>query len=252
MCTLVILRRPGHAWPLILAANRDEMLDRPWKSPARHWPDREHVVAGLDQLAGGTWLALNDDGGVAGILNRPGSLGSAPEMRSRGELPLEAVDHAEACGAAEALGHLEAANYRPFNMVVADAIDAFWLRAERGTAHRADGIEAWSVPDELSMITAYDLNDPASPRISRYRSQFETARAPDPETGDWSEWQTLLAARGTVDESLNAMNVSEPDGFSTISSSLIALPAVDRFGVRPVWLFAAGPPDRAPYEPVEL
>ena len=228
------------------------MLDRPWKLPARHWPDREHVVAGLDQLAGGTWLALNDDGVVAGVLNRPGSLGSAPEMRSRGELPLEAVDHADACGAAEALGHLEAASYRPFNMVVADAIDAFWLRAERGTAHRADGIEAWSVPDELSMITAYDLNDPASPRISRYRSQFETARAPDPETGDWSEWQTLLAARGTVDEALNAMNVSEPDGFSTISSSLIALPAVDRFGVRPVWLFAAGPPDRAPYEPVEL
>ena len=33
MCTLVILRRPGHDWPLILAANRDEMLDRPWQLP---------------------------------------------------------------------------------------------------------------------------------------------------------------------------------------------------------------------------
>ena len=29
MCTLVILRRPGHRWPLIIAANRDEMADRP-------------------------------------------------------------------------------------------------------------------------------------------------------------------------------------------------------------------------------
>ena len=252
MCTLVILRRPKHAWPLILAANRDEMLDRPWKPPARHWPDRKHVIAGLDQLAGGTWLALNDDSVVAGILNRPDPLGSAPKTRSRGELPLEAVDHAEALSAAEALGHLEATSYRPFNMVVGDAIDTFWLRAEHSTAHQAVGIEAWSVPDGLSMITAYDLNDPASPRISCYRSQFETARAPDPETGDWSDWQTLLAARSNVSKGPSVMNVSEPDGFGTISSSLSALPAADRLGVKPVWLFAAGPPDRARYVSVEL
>ncbi|MBT3810853.1 MAG: hypothetical protein HOF99_15230, partial [Rhodospirillaceae bacterium] len=62
MCTLVILRRPGHSWPLLIAANRDEMIDRAWQSPARHWPDREDVVGGLDELAGGTWLALNDNG----------------------------------------------------------------------------------------------------------------------------------------------------------------------------------------------
>ena len=35
MCTVVLLIRPGHAWPLILAANRDELLDRPWDPPAR-------------------------------------------------------------------------------------------------------------------------------------------------------------------------------------------------------------------------
>ena len=29
MCTVVVLRRPGHDWPLILAANRDEMAERP-------------------------------------------------------------------------------------------------------------------------------------------------------------------------------------------------------------------------------
>jgi len=41
MCTLVILRRPGNEWPVIIASNRDEMIDRPWLSPARHWPERE-------------------------------------------------------------------------------------------------------------------------------------------------------------------------------------------------------------------
>jgi uncharacterized protein with NRDE domain len=83
MCTVVILRRPGHAWPLLLAANRDEMKDRPWQPPARHWPDRPQVVAGLDELAGGTWLGLNDDGLAAGVLNRRGSLGPELDMRSR-------------------------------------------------------------------------------------------------------------------------------------------------------------------------
>ena len=28
MCTLVILRRPDHRWPVIIGANRDEMIDR--------------------------------------------------------------------------------------------------------------------------------------------------------------------------------------------------------------------------------
>ena len=54
MCTVVILRRPGHDWPLILATNRDEMTDRPWRPPGRHWPDRAEVTAGRDELAGGT------------------------------------------------------------------------------------------------------------------------------------------------------------------------------------------------------
>ncbi|MGY9055065.1 MAG: NRDE family protein, partial [Alphaproteobacteria bacterium] len=36
MCTVVILRRPGHAWPLLMAANRDEMRGRAWSPPGRH------------------------------------------------------------------------------------------------------------------------------------------------------------------------------------------------------------------------
>ena len=46
MCTVVILRRPEHDWPLLIAANRDEMLARSWLPPARHWPDRPDVAAG--------------------------------------------------------------------------------------------------------------------------------------------------------------------------------------------------------------
>src|SRR6202521_5133262 len=128
MCTLVVLRRPGQPWPLVLGANRDEMVTRPWQKPGRHWPDRPDVVAGLDELARGSWLGLNEHGVVAGILNRFGTLGPAPGQRSRGELVLEALDHADARDAAEALGHIDPRAYRPFNMIVAGESDAFWIR----------------------------------------------------------------------------------------------------------------------------
>src|SRR5438874_12785391 len=103
MCTLVILRRPEHEWPVIIGANRDEMIDRAAKPPGRHWPDRTEVVAGLDLLAGGSWLGINDWGVAAANLNRHGSLGPATGLRSRGALVLEALDHAGAGPGAGAL-----------------------------------------------------------------------------------------------------------------------------------------------------
>ena len=259
MCTLVILRRPNHRWPVILAANRDEMVGRPWAAPDRHWPDRPEVVAGLDRSAGGSWLGLNDHGVVAAILNRRGSLGPAPGKRSRGELVLEALDHADALAAAEALAELNPAAYRSFNMVVADNRDVYWLR-NRGEADTRV-IEVAPVPDGLSMLTAYDLNDPASPRGARHRAAFEAAPIPDPgapdpeapgkEGGDWSAWQEILARSEAGSEA--AMTV-ERGGFQTVCSSLLALPAPPLTAAerprRPVWLFAPGRPDRHAYAPL--
>src|SRR5260221_9874812 len=128
MCTLAILRRPGDEWPVVIGANRDEMIDRPALPPGRHWPDRPEVIAGLDQLAGGSWLGLNDWGVAAAVLNRHGSLGPAAGLRSRGELVLEALDHADAAAAAAALSQLDPTAYRTLNPIVADNPDGVWLR----------------------------------------------------------------------------------------------------------------------------
>ena len=248
MCTVVVLFRPGHAWPLLLAANRDEMRDRPWDPPGRHWVDRPNVVAGRDRLADGTWLGLNDEGVVAAVLNRRHSLGPEAGFRSRGELPLEALDHAEASAAADALSHLETASYRPFNLLVADNRDAFWLRS----AGHGAAVETAPLAPGLSMITARDLNDPASPRIGFYLPRFVQAEPPDPGAGAWDSWAGILASRLYDVEAGpgGAMNVDTDKGFGTVSSSLMALPAVGRVGVRPVWLFAAGPPGDIPHETV--
>ena len=252
MCSLIALLRPGHDWPLLLAANRDEMAARPAQPPARHWTDRPHVVAGLDLRAGGSWMGLNDDGLVACVLNRVGSLGPAAGKRSRGELVLEALDHALAGDAAWALADLDPAAYRSFNLFLSDGERAFWLR-HAGEGARA--IEAISLRPGLSMLTAHDLNDTASQRIARYLPRFRDAAVPEPDRDDWAAWEALLAERDAEDPA-QGMTISLPSGFGTVSSSLLALPGRPR-SLResprlPRWRYADGPPDRAPFRTLSL
>ncbi|HLI10507.1 MAG TPA: NRDE family protein [Alphaproteobacteria bacterium] len=253
MCSVVLLFRPGEPWPVLIAANRDEMLARAWKPPAAHWPDRPGVVAGLDELAGGSWLGVNREGVVAGILNRRHSLGPAQGVRSRGELVLEALDHGDAREAAAALAAIDGRSYRSFNLVIADNTGAYWLR--NCGAEATGRVECFPLPPGYSMITAYDRNDRNSDRIRDYLPRFEAAAIPDPETGNWHAWQMLLASRGKdgrEDGVESAMCVVTDYGFGTSSSSLLALPARERLDGKPIWLFASGRPGEAPYRPVAL
>ena len=237
MCTVVVLHRPGLAWPLVLAANRDERLDRAWDPPAAHWPDQPGLIAGRDATAGGTWMGLNRDGVVAAVLNRPGTLGPAQGKRSRGELPLLALRHASAQAAAEALVSLDAAQWRGFNLVLSDRQGAVFVR---GLGHGHP--QARPLPPGLHMITAHDPNDPDSPRVARHLPRFRAA--PPPEPGRWDAWQAILSDRSG--EAAAQLNVVPRGGFGTACSSLLALPEEGP----PLWLFAAGPPDLAPFRPV--
>ena len=252
MCTLIILRRPGHNWPLIIAANRDEKIDRPSRPPGRHWPERDHVTAGQDILAGGSWLGVNDYGLAAGILNRSGTLGPDPKLRSRGELILEALEHAEAKTAAKAFGELNPHAYRPFNLFVGDANDAYWISSLNESGE--PGMRLGNIPIGVSMLTDKDLNDASSPRIRHYLPRFIEAPSPEPSNNDWSAWQELLAAKAFEDGARpsEAMMIQPDDGFGTVSSSLLALPSARFPPLKPCWVFAPGAPDQATFEPVQL
>jgi len=246
MCTLVILRRPDHRWPVILGANRDELIDRPAKAPGRHWPDRPELVAGLDLLAGGSWLGLNDWGVVAAVLNRHGSLGPATDRRSRGELVLEALDHADAVAAAEALSHLDPAAYRTFNLIVADESDGFWLRHAGGAR-----IELKRLKDGLSMIAAGDLDDLSTRRLELALPAFRAWPTPDPDHDDWAAWQALLGStRAPRNEPVTAAMRFLSDGYGTVSSALIALPARGELDRRAIFRFAEWLPHATPWRDV--
>ncbi|MBI2254010.1 MAG: NRDE family protein [Proteobacteria bacterium] len=248
MCSVIILSRPDHDWPILIASNRDEMHERPWEAPGRHWSDRPEVTAGRDVLAGGSWLGINDFGVVAGILNRRNTLGPQPGKRSRGELVLDALDFADAEAAIAMLQELDASAYRPFNMVVADNAHAYWLR------NLGHGIEAALLPPGLSMITAMDLNDTGSARTRHFLPQWREAPVPDPAAADWDAWMKILQSRDHEPKGdvFDAMYIVSNTGFGTVSSSLMALPSVNHSDRLPIWRFLGGRPDAQAWVDIDL
>lgn len=233
MCTVVMLHRRGHPWPLVLAALRDEMIGRAWDPPAAHWPDRPGVVGGRDRLAGGTWMA-SDGQRVACVLNRPGTLGSQPGKRSRGVLPLAALADEPIDGDA----------FAAFNLVCAGRAGGWSLESEAGRQVRR------AIPEGVSMLTAHGLDSGESPRARLHLPRFRAAPAPDPAAGDWSCWLALLASTEAEPGAgpRGGMTITPDDGYGTVSASLFALPAEGAA----VWLFAAGPPGVAPFRRVSL
>lgn len=239
MCTVIVSINPGQSWPLLIAANRDERLDRPWEPPGRHWPEQPQITGGKDGLGGGTWLAVNDKGVAAAVLNRVGSLGPAPGKRSRGDLPMVSLAHDTAEAAARAVAALDAGTFRSFNMLVADRRHAFYI-CGLGYGHA----EITPLEPGMHMIATAGPDDMKIPRIARHLPRFQAA--PTPEPPDWKSWIPLLSDRSLPAGS--ELNIPPRSGFGTSNSSLLGVPADEN--APPNWLFAAGPPDRAPFEPV--
>jgi len=120
--------------PLIIAANRDERLDRP-AVPMTVLRDREpRILGGRDLLAGGTWLAVNEHGVVAGLTNQPSAYGRDPTKRSRGELPLAFAAHQSAAEAVDSVvPGLDPARYNPCWMLVGDRETLFSIGLAAGS-----------------------------------------------------------------------------------------------------------------------
>jgi hypothetical protein len=182
-------------------------------------------------------MGMNRAGLMAAVLNRPGTLGPTVGKRSRGELPLMALDHPTAAEAAAAITGLDAGAWRGFNMVLADRTGAIFIR---GVGHGRP--RAQTLPHGVSMVTAHDPNDLDSPRTASHLLRFEAAEPEGPD--DWAAWLPILSDRrgGSAEQ----INVVPRDGFGTVCSSFVSLPASGR----PIWRFAAGPPHEAGFEPV--
>ncbi len=234
--------RPGGDWPLLLAAVRDEFLERPWDPPAAHWPAHPGVLGGRDRISDGTWLALDPaTRTVAAILN---GAPLPPQPRpSRGGLPLAALADAD-----------------PIPPDV-EQYDTFHLLRAAPTR-----VELWSwdgahlqyqrlgVGDHIVVNLGADA--PADPLIPHFAPLL--AATPDPPLattstppGDtataWGGWVDLLRGDGLPPADPRALIVAHEFGgrrYGSGSASLVALgPAGVRYDFTPH-------PDRPAWTPV--
>lgn len=131
MCTLVAAVRTLPDSPLVIAANRDERLDRPASGP-RLWPGSPPFVAPLDEAAGGTWLGLNAAGLFVGVTNRFGV--ERDETReSRGRLVVEALGFRSARALHLGLEKMSPRRFNAFHLFYSDPNAAFvtWSTGDR-------------------------------------------------------------------------------------------------------------------------
>ena len=132
-------------------------------------------------------MAVNEAGLFATLLNAKQSLGPEAGKRSRGELPLDALDFEAAADAAEALGEtLEASAYRPFNLLIADPDAAFLLQNDGETLPNADWAGAlFALP--------FNLNDPTDARFEGAGSAMRLQRPGSAPPNDLGRLATLGA-----------------------------------------------------------
>ncbi len=127
MCVLAFAWHAHPRWRLVMAGNRDELHDRP-AAPLARWeasdngPD--HVIAGRDLQAGGTWAGISTQGRFAVVTNLRGYGPPRPDMASRGELIADLLSKR---GRYDNLHALDPAAFNPFSLILADPAQACFL-----------------------------------------------------------------------------------------------------------------------------
>lgn len=167
MCTLIAIHRTVTGAPLVVAANRDEYLDRPAEGPAIRETPAGPVMAPRDVRAGGTWLGINPMGVFAGVTNRRGNVAD-PKKRTRGTLVLEALAASTAREGAELIGSVPEDAYNSFNFFIADAQDAFVITYD-------DRAEFHELSAGAHMVGNAEPDDQREPKVARLLERAEKA-----------------------------------------------------------------------------
>jgi uncharacterized protein with NRDE domain len=247
--------------PLRLLGVRDELASRPWRPPGRNWPGSP-LIGGIDELAGGTWLAVHPAvPRVACLLNGRGPLAEPDRRRSRGELPLRAAAEGPGVLTRLAADRDALAAYDPFILICADLTSVTALTWTG--VYLPDGLAVRTLAAGTHLFTnaghAYpaEPDDPAGePKAAHFADKFAAARPPAdpalPVTRAWGDWLTLAAGDGLDPGSASAILVRRelPDGklYGTTSMTLVSL-AAD--GIRYDFQPSPGDPGRWYPVPVE-
>jgi len=242
MCTLLILFRPKTKWPVIIAGNRDEMNNRPWLSPGKHWKNHSNIIAGKDTVAGGSWLGINTNGIICTILNRQNSLGPDKTKLSRGEIIINILKNKNMSSVLNYIKLLDSSKWRPFNLFIADNKNAYWAKNTEN-----NNIELNPIKKGKHFLDSHDLNSIESDRYSYNIKEYTNLPDPDPDIFSWNEWIEFLARTShPKNKPLAAMNIKKHNDkdYGTLCSSILALPSDKIKNIKkPIFLFNKTSPD---------
>ncbi|WP_049987059.1 NRDE family protein [Halobellus rufus] len=262
MCTLTLAWRVFADAPVVVAANRDELLDRESEPPAVRDGDPA-FVAPRDAEAGGTWIGYNEAGVFCGITNRWVDVPDGGE-RSRGLLVRDVLETESADEARRVVeSAVEADTYDGFNLVIAERGAA---QAETAGASEIDAtprafLFEWD--GELRIreldpgvhvvvnvgVDGENFGPEGHPErgAEQARNAERVRDALEPREGDGPAAWRDRAADVLADHDYGVC-VHDPERrFGTRSSSLVTLYA-DGTGD---FAFADGPPCETPFRPVE-
>jgi uncharacterized protein with NRDE domain len=205
MCLIVLAWRASAAFPLVVAANRDEWRERP-AEPARWWSDHPGLLAGRDLQAGGTWMGVTRGGRFAAVTNFRDPSDKRSTARSRGGLVTEFLLGSDSSRQFLAGLSQRAHEYNGFNLILGDGESLFYYGSREGDARPIEpGVhglsnhlldEPWPKVErgKERMAAALASRDPAP---ALFEMLSETAVAPDaelPRTGVGLEWERRLAS----------------------------------------------------------
>ena len=163
MCLIVFAWRPGHAQPLIVAANRDEFYARP-SLPLAQWPEAPQVHAGRDLEAGGTWLGVGANGRFAALTNIRDPH-QPPARKSRGELVAQFLNGEMPIDDYLADVVRRSLEYAGFNLLIGNA-NELWH-------YNAQGTEAVMLQPGVYGLSNAGLDTPW-PKLLKARAALET------------------------------------------------------------------------------
>ncbi|WP_417592999.1 NRDE family protein [Parasphingorhabdus sp.] len=113
MCIVSFAWKAHPKWQLVAIGNRDELHARPAES-AHRWEDSDHLLAGRDSRAGGTWLGISEQGRFAVVTNLYGFGTPRPDRASRGDL---LKDFLSGKGKYADIAAADYADFNPFNLI---------------------------------------------------------------------------------------------------------------------------------------
>nr|WP_222873861.1 NRDE family protein [Hankyongella ginsenosidimutans] len=160
MCLIALALQQHPDWPIILIGNRDEFHARA-SSAASPWEDAPEILGGRDLDAGGTWLAVAPAAGRLGVVTNVREPMPPADALSRGLL---VRDYLMGMQSADMYAKgLQAASYRPFNLLLLDDADAIYVTNRPAPDSAPAGWPVWPLQRRAGCALAEDtaVEDPA-------------------------------------------------------------------------------------------